>query len=352
MTDRAKWQSELDALRAMSARVGGDPLLIQGAGGNTSIKIGDTLWIKASGRWLAEAERRDIMVPVRMQPLLEAVATVDPAAEQAQQFVLADRNPSGLRPSIETTVHALMPQRVVVHVHCVDTIALAVRTDCASKAAARLEGLNWSYIPYARPGLPLAIAISEHRKPDSDVLILGNHGLVVAADTVAETEILLGEVKARLTIEPRAPRAADVAGLNDRVGKSPYRLPISEAAHGTALDPISLSFARLGSLYPDHVIFLGSGSVIAGGGEDVEAVVARIGETPVSILFPDLGVVMRENATPGADAMARCLSDVCARIPAGAPVRPLTEEEHEQLTNWDAEKYRQALARTADRRTA
>ncbi|MCK5746607.1 MAG: class II aldolase, partial [Oricola sp.] len=138
----------------------------------------------------------------------------------------------------------------------------------------------------------------------------------------------------------------------DRVGKSPYRLPISEAAHGTALDPISLSFARLGSLYPDHVIFLGSGSVIAGGGEDVEAVVARIGETPVSILFPDLGVVMRENATPGADAMARCLSDVCARIPAGAPVRPLTEEEHEQLTNWDAEKYRQALARTADRRTA
>lgn len=45
--------SEFEALLDLSARVGADPDLVQGAGGNTSIKEGGTLWIKASGLWLA-----------------------------------------------------------------------------------------------------------------------------------------------------------------------------------------------------------------------------------------------------------------------------------------------------------
>ena len=115
---------------------------------------------------------------------------------------------------------------------------------------------------------------------------------------------------------------------------------------------MSLSLAARGSLYPDHVIFLGAGNAIAGEGEDAQAVVARLGTSPMSILFPGLGVLMRGDATPGADAMARCLSDVCARVPDGAEVRVLSDEEHDQLTNWDAERYRQELARAAARKRA
>src|SRR5262245_21525637 len=118
--------AEFEALKRLSARVGADPLLVQAAGGNTSIKDNGVLWIKASGTWLMNAESEDIFVPVRIAPLLEAVADLDPVAEQAETFTVTELNPSGLRPSIETTVHALMPQRVVVHVHCVETIAFAV----------------------------------------------------------------------------------------------------------------------------------------------------------------------------------------------------------------------------------
>jgi rhamnose utilization protein RhaD (predicted bifunctional aldolase and dehydrogenase) len=38
-----------DALLAFSERIGHDPALVQAAGGNTSLKSGDVLWIKASG---------------------------------------------------------------------------------------------------------------------------------------------------------------------------------------------------------------------------------------------------------------------------------------------------------------
>jgi len=356
MPEAASGQAELDALRALSARVGADPALTQGAGGNTSLKVGDTLWIKASGTWLAHAAARDIMVPVRFEPLLDAVAAVDPAAEQAHRFTIPERNVSGLRPSIETTVHALMPQRVVLHLHCVDTIAFAVRTDCIEQVSPRLEGLNWAYVPYARPGLPLALAIAGYRAQRPDALVLGNHGLVVAAETVAEAGALLGDVKARLRIEPRAAGLPDMDALRALAaggdGGTPYRLPDSAAAHAVAMDATSLAVAARGSLYPDHVIFLGEGSAIAEPGEDAAAVARRLGFAPASVVFPGKGVLMRADMPANGDAMARCLADVAARVPADAPLRVLTAEEHLQLTDWDAEKYRQDLARKAARKIA
>ncbi|MDR7032036.1 class II aldolase/adducin family protein [Mesorhizobium sp. BE184] len=346
MPDAADWQAELAELEALSARIGADPLLTQGAGGNTSLKIDGTLWIKASGTWLAHALERRIMVPVEIEPLLDAVHSVDPAAEQAHRFTIASLNPSGLRPSIETTVHALMPQRVVLHVHCVDTIAHAVRKDCIEQVTPRLEGLNWAYVPYARPGLPLALAIAENSTSGPDVLILANHGLVVAADTVARAEALLAEVKNRLRIEPRLTPPADLERLPELAGAD-YRLPASQAAHAVATDPVSAARAAGRAMYPDHIIFLGDGPAIARPGENAKAVAERFGAPPVSIVFPGMGVLMRNDAPPGADAMVRCLADVAARLPADARVRVLTPDEYLQLTDWDAEKYRQQLARKA-----
>ena len=188
---------ELAALRALSASIGLNPHMTQAAGGNTSLKAGDTLWIKASGTWLKDALSDDIMVPVAMAPLLKAVdsATRRPTSRRPSPSTTQSR---GLRPSIETTVHALMPQRVVLHVHCVDTISLAVQADGEAEVARRLRGIEWAYVPYFRPGLPLARGIAEKMRPGVDVLILGNHGLVVAAETVAEADRLLHRVRSLL----------------------------------------------------------------------------------------------------------------------------------------------------------
>ena len=57
---------DLGALRTLSARLGRDPDRVQAAGGNTSLKRDGTMWIKASGTWLARAEEEEILVPVRL----------------------------------------------------------------------------------------------------------------------------------------------------------------------------------------------------------------------------------------------------------------------------------------------
>lgn len=334
---------EMAALRSLSAAIGRDPHLTQAAGGNTSLKAGDTLWIKASGTWLKDALAEDIMVPVAMSPLVKAVEQRDRAADQPQGFAIGELNARGLRPSIETTVHALMPQRVVLHVHCVDTISLAVQANGEAEVARRLASIEWAYVPYFRPGLPLARGIAERLRPGVDVLILGNHGLVVAADTVAEAETLLRRVTGLLARPPRKAAAPDIAALTALAEDTGYRLPADVEAHAVAIDPESRRMASGGSLYPDHVIFLGQGSVVAGPGENAAAVAERLGDQPASILVPGLGVLMRGNASAGADAMQRCLADVTARVDAAATLNYLTEAENDELVNWDAEQYRQKL---------
>src|SRR5271168_2059028 len=119
-------------LRSLSAKLGRDPLLVQAASGNTSIKINGTLWIKASGKWLADADQEEIFVPVNM-------ATMSAGGVN-------------LTPSIETAMHAVLPHRVVIHVHSVNAISWAVQENGAARLAERLAGLSWAWIPYVASG--------------------------------------------------------------------------------------------------------------------------------------------------------------------------------------------------------
>ena len=323
--------TELAALKKLSTRVGADPLLVQAAGGNTSLKQNGVMWIKASGTWLRDAASRDIFVPVRHEALLAALARNAPACEACTDFVVADLNATGLRPSIETTVHALMPQRVVVHVHCVNTIAWAIRIDAEQRLAEKLKHFDWAFIPYARPGLPLANAITARLKPGTDVLVLGNHGLVVAAETVAEAEALLDRVVSALVRPVRVLVPPDLAALCLLCRGTDYAPANNNETHALATDRLALDRGKDAVFYPDHVVFLGVG------------VATEIESGAALVAAPGKGVLIRENAKPAVEPMGRCLADVMRRVEADDPLTALDAEAIDHLVNWDAEKYRQGL---------
>ncbi len=342
--------AEMQDLVDLSARLGADPLLVQGAGGNTSVKEAGTLWIKASGLWLKNARNGNMLVPVRLDPLLSALEAGDPACEKAADFVDQVRNLSGLRPSIETTVHALMPQKVVVHVHCVETIAVAVQVNAKAILSSRLSAFQHEFVPYARPGLPLAHAISAVMREGVNVLVLGNHGLVIAAETVAEAETLLTSVVRSLQAGYRSAGRPDLDALQRLAHNSSYCLPDNPALHAVATDLVSCKLAAGGSLYPDHVVFLGKGAHIVAPGQTAlqveERLRASLSQPVPLLLFPGKGVLVSRTISEGALAMAACLADVTARVPETAKIRYLSEDENTELSNWDAEKYRQALNRS------
>lgn len=350
MTHDHRDDPEFRVLLSLSARLGRDPLKTQAAGGNTSLKRDGVMWIKASGTWLADAGTRDIMVPVGLRRLLDALEAGDSRVETATAFVQADHNSLGLRPSVETAVHAVIPLPVVVHIHCVNTIAFAVREDAEALVAERLKAMpnvTPLFIPYIRPGVPLAKTIAARLSPKTNVIVLGNHGLIVAAETVADAETLVERVAAVFAIPRRQAPAADLAWLGDAAESTAYRLPADPAAHDVATDPESLAIARQGTFYPDHVVFLGPGAVVLEEGT-VASFARRFDDAgimpPLMIAVPGRGVLLHKSVLRGADELARGLAEVSARIPSGTRLHCLSAAEEDVLVNWDAEIYRQALA--------
>ncbi len=332
--------ADLADLAALSARIGADPLLIQGAGGNTSVKDGAVMWIKASGTLLADALEREIFVPCDLGAMRAAMAAGEARADQPAEFALVQ---GGLRPSIETSLHAVFAQRVVVHVHCVNTLALAIRADGRAAVAARLGAFDWAMVPYRKPGAQLATEVQAALGPGTDVVVLANHGLIVAADTVAGAGALLARVVAAVSVPARG--FAAPVGLVAGDGYVP--LPADHPLHGVAQDAGALGIAVGGSLYPDHVIFCGRAAVAMADGETPAQAAARQvaagWPAPPFLLVPGVGALGLQDASAGAQALMRCLGDVLLRLEPGAVPLVLTDAQNAELLNWDAEKYRQAL---------
>jgi|HigsolmetaAR201D_1030396.scaffolds.fasta_scaffold06277_5 Uncharacterized conserved protein len=336
------------ALEALSRKLGQDPFLVQAGGGNTSLKDGGTLWIKASGKWMVRAGEEEMFLPV---PLDEVHACVDRGVDYTEE----QRTASGavLRPSVETTMHAVLPQRVVIHVHSVNTLVWAVQPEGPEQLRKRLDGLRWEWIPYVHPGVPLARRIRESLVSRPDVLVLENHGLVVAGETCEAAEELLSDVEQRLRLPARPARPGDPAALTRIADGSAWRPAPWLGIHALATDAFSCAIASGGTLYPDHCVYLGPAVCVVEEGESILEATRRYetnwGRLPSVVLVPTKGVLVTQNLTRAAEEMLFCLQRVVERIPAGARVQYLSAENVSRLINWDAERYRIAIAREQER---
>lgn len=322
-------QDELNVLRELSTRLGRDPLLVQASTGNTSIKIGDTLWIKASGKWLREAADDDFLVPVSLTTAMQYFRHGLDIPETAATC-------GNGRPSIETAMHAVLPHRVVVHVHSVNAIAWAVRQDGPEKLSACLRDLNWKWIPYTPSGISLARSIhaAVSACPETNIFVLGNHGLVVCEDSCRSAEGLLAVVESRLAITPRTAPKPHVGLLARGCSESGWSLPTCREVHALATDRLSRQILSAGVLYPCQAMFFP---------DTVPRLTSSLNESrgqehrPASVLFIDGGgVLCSKQITPAELEVLRGLAEVLQRIDQFAPVRYLTGSEVSQVLNGPA----------------
>jgi len=195
----------LDELVGMSAELG-DPsrdLAILGEG-NTSVRADEeTFWVKASGTELARASRESF-VRVRFAPVLEAIR--GPALDDAalRDLLKAATIEGGRAPSIETFLHAmclgLEEVRFVGHTHPAVAVGLLSSRDsrmlfagCLFPDQVVVLGPTLGYVPYADPGLPLALVVRQtldefldrHQRTPR-VLLMENHGVIALGRTAQE----------------------------------------------------------------------------------------------------------------------------------------------------------------------
>jgi len=191
----------LDSLVRLSHLLGNETRLVQPGGGNTSIKVGDALLVKGSGTDLRTIGREGFtrLSLARLAPLGEAEAMSDADMIRFMASCMLEEGPA---PSVETPLHSLLPHRVIAHTHDVATMSL---TNVSDATAERLVGELFEgdivYVPYSRPGFPLARSVSDRvdQIPARAIgLTLAHHGLVVWGDDAEQAHARLVKVVARI----------------------------------------------------------------------------------------------------------------------------------------------------------
>jgi len=193
----------LKQLIRISNAVGKDPSLVQGGGGNTSVKTDDgkSMYIKASGTALKDMNasqgwRRMDVERTRAVIRDEAIAALEAQSRELEVtnrllLVCNDNLKTIARPSVEAHLHSFL-KKCVIHLHP-NVIGAFVNARGGRALLERLfadEKLPPLWVPYTDPGFMLARRIARlvggYEKDHGDkpsILFLEKHGLFVTENT-------------------------------------------------------------------------------------------------------------------------------------------------------------------------
>ncbi len=376
----------------LSRDYGGRPNWVIGGGGNTSIKDRQSLWIKASGTTLAEITQEQFVRMDRARLAEIWSKTYPDDADTREERALADlmatrgSEETEKRPSVETLMHALFPHRIVFHTHPTMLNGLTCSRE-GENAARRVLGAGVLWIPTVNPGYILARTIFdlvEQWRNENDgaypqILIMQNHGLVVAGETPEEIHDLHASVtdalEATVTIRPDdTPAETDPSRLEEIRDAVAHAVADHRAALGDALNPPDTrtftspellrraatkeSFAAmLGALTPDHIVYSGHKPCYV---PDVPRV-SLAAEIRAAIIeycqqeevCPRIVVVgghgaVALGATPKKTRLAQELFLDALQVVRYAEnfggVSPMPEDQVEFIRNWEVEKFREEVS--------
>jgi rhamnose utilization protein RhaD (predicted bifunctional aldolase and dehydrogenase) len=323
--DVSQQDIDLADLKQQAQYFGSDSRYVQGAGGNLSVKDSGTIRIKASGTRLKDAHHRDIFLTLDLLELQKKVLLTENLAD----LVITAPCAQPLRPSIETAIHALLPQKFVTHLHSVGSISRAI--DRSADHVKDLEGIAPTlFVEYAKPGIPLArkiLATLETSQLDAAkalIVILGNHGIIVAANSAKEIIRLVDEVEAIWGAN------ADLTVHRGHVVQNWF-----EIAPAGALNSQQADLLLGGVLTPDELVFLGKNPFFQG------AKGAPTSDLGIEIRV-DGSVHAHEKITGDALEIARSFVAIAKLTHSDCRPNYLPEEEVNNLLDWDAEKWRKA----------
>lgn len=216
--------NDLQELINISRYYGSNKEYVVAGGGNTSYKDKEKIWVKASGHTLATITEEGFAVLDRkkLAELSGKTYSEDPVERERQvksdmeeALITRDR-----RPSVETSLHDLISYSFVVHLHP-DAVNGVTCGNDVEKFIEPVFGPGALYIPYTDPGYVLfkeiearLLEVRKTEASDPKVIILQNHGIFVAADTIDEIKAIYetimgnihGAVKTKL---PEAARGVD-----------------------------------------------------------------------------------------------------------------------------------------------
>ncbi len=376
---------DLSELVALSRLFGSDPEYVVGGGGNTSFKTAGRLFIKGSGSSLAEIESGGFvrLDRSRLQTLWQRSYPEEPQAREAlvTEVLLAarEKGEEAKRPSVETPLHDFFPEAFVVHTHpsLVNGLACSRR---GSEEARAMFGERLLWVPTVNPGFQLAATVKQemeaYRKKHGrspDLVILQNHGLVVAGSTLEEVRArsasVLEAIRARISAAPDlSPAPFDRERALALAPALRMLLAGPEGGSFLSFQANRLLLEHLGSreafrevstsLMPDHIVYCNHLPLFIPGEEDLEAQYRRLeqglseyrarhGFPPKIVAVERLGAFAwgadPKSARTAMTTFLDALKVLHYSRSFGGP-QPMPPAQADFILNWEAEAHRKKVS--------
>jgi rhamnose utilization protein RhaD (predicted bifunctional aldolase and dehydrogenase) len=355
----------------LSRRYGKNPDMVLAGGGNTSHKTDRILTVKASGHKLATIGEQGFVRLDRQSLAKMWQKTYSADSTLREQEVLSDLLSARLpgetnRPSVESQLHDLFSSRYVLHLHP----ALVNGVTCA------IHGKDWTnthlghhalWIDATKPGYLLAMAcrtqMAMHQSKTGimpSVLLLENHGVFFAGDTIAEIDrwvAFLMEAIARdmktdydfsdVEIDPFliGPIVTKLQEFypEDAIYVDHNRTIMDLVQDDRSVQPVLRPFT------PDHIVYCRhrplwtTQATLAG---DLEQYRSQESQLPRIVLVKGLGMFsVGESSNEASTARELFLDQIKISRYAqsfGGP-KPMSEEDIDFIRDWEVEHYRLKL---------
>jgi rhamnose utilization protein RhaD (predicted bifunctional aldolase and dehydrogenase) len=366
--------ADIRKLVALSRRYGKDPEWVLAGGGNTSFKDESTLYVKASGTSLGGIDESGFcsIDRLRLDAMWKASYPADTEAREAAALadLMAARKPGeAKRPSVETLMHGLFPQAYVVHTH--PSAINGITCGREGRAAfERLFGDEGIWVPFVDPGYILALTVREaleafraRKGRVPAIMLMQNHGLLVAGESPEEVEALSSRVMEPVAAEAkRRPdleaRPVDGAALSEALallsglGGKGCAIGFRCDAETLRLSATRAAFAPLASAFtPDHIVYAGHEFALAETPKAIEAAwadfVKRNGVPPRVVVVAGLGAFSCAKSHGAAQTALLLYTDACkvaAYAESFGGFSHMTKEKIDFIRNWEVEKYRSSVS--------
>jgi NAD(P)-dependent dehydrogenase (short-subunit alcohol dehydrogenase family)/rhamnose utilization protein RhaD (predicted bifunctional aldolase and dehydrogenase) len=353
-------------------------------GGNTSFKDENHLWIKASGINLGNINENGFCVLDRQklneipnQQFSEDSATRE---EQVKNALLNARvDPaSGLRPSVETSLHNLFDYRFVVHTHMTLVNGLMC-SNLAKEKTLEIFGEKALFVPYSDPGFVLFKIIAEEIGKynqkfgcDPQIVLIQNHGIFAAADSTDEIHRIYADVESKLKATFAQFPVLEEMPVSDKMFEilpavrmllSEEKLKVATAFNNSFIsnyisDKETWTNGISRPFNPDQMVYCLAEYLFIENSSTSEEIIAetkakitefklRRGAMPKIIFIRNEGVIAAEDSAVSVAYLKDMVTDFCQISSYSENFggrHPMTPEQVAFIENWEVENYRKKVS--------
>jgi len=369
-------------LIAVSRRYGSDKSFVIAGGGNTSFKDDNHIWIKASGAALETIDENGFVCLSRAKLKIVSSKIYSQDAAQREAEVKADLanaivSVGNNRPSVETSMHEIINYPFVVHTH--PTLVNAVMcSNNADTACLELFGEQSLFIPYTDPGYILFKKVETEIarftakfRTAPKIIFLENHGVFVAADSIAEINELYGSIMEKINQRvlgtmPEIEQKPFATALTDHIGQlnsgfEGFTAVASESSliHWFAKD--STAFLKANTAFtPDDIVYCkayylflpacnNEHEQIGSAGKLISGYLNANGYLPKVLVLEGKGVITVEENLKSALNVLEVYSNILKisflSENFGGP-KFMNKAQIEFIDNWEVENYRRKMAKS------